>query len=81
MGVTKISVSVDDEALAMARLAAENAGMSLSAWLSRAAADAARIEAGLRGVAEFEAEYGAFTAEELDRADRTLDELGMGRLR
>ncbi|MGH3870181.1 MAG: hypothetical protein ACRDSR_01485 [Pseudonocardiaceae bacterium] len=37
MAVTKISVSLEEETLAATRLAAEEAGLSLSAWLSQAA--------------------------------------------
>jgi hypothetical protein len=41
VAVTKVSVSLDDEAIASARAAAEAEGISLSAWLSRAALHAA----------------------------------------
>ena len=57
----------------------EAQGKSLSAWLSDTAAHAARIQAGLRAVAEFEAEHGAFTEEELREADEALARLGIGR--
>lgn len=77
MGVTKISVSLEEETLAAARIAAEEAGLSLSAWLSRAAQQAAQLAAGLAAIREHEAETGAFTPEEIDRADEILDELGV----
>lgn len=67
MAVHKLSVSLDEEAVRAARAAAEAAGMSLSAWLSRATKETARVEAGLRAVADWEAEHGAITDED-DRA-------------
>jgi hypothetical protein len=79
MGVRKVSVSLDEDVFHAAERAAAAAGMSLSAWLSQAARRAARIEEGLRGVAEYEAEHGAFTEEELRWADDVLDRLGVGR--
>jgi hypothetical protein len=77
MAVTKISVSLEEETLAAARMAAEEAGLSLSAWLSQAARHAAKLAAGRAAVREYEAEAGAFTPEEIDRADEILDELGV----
>lgn len=77
MAVTKISVSLEDETLAAARTAAEEMGLSLSAWLSQAAQQAAKLAAGRAAVREYEAEVGAFTPEEIDRADEILDELGV----
>jgi predicted HicB family RNase H-like nuclease len=43
LGVTKVSVSLDDEAMEAARSAANAEGISLSAWLSRAAKHAAGV--------------------------------------
>ena len=79
MAVQKISVSLDERVLALARAAAEAQGKSLSAWLSDTAEHAARIQAGLRGVAEYEAEHGAFTEDELSQAIARLRSLGVGR--
>ncbi|HEU0089546.1 MAG TPA: hypothetical protein VFQ77_18200 [Pseudonocardiaceae bacterium] len=77
MAVTKISVSLEDETLAAARVAAEEMGLSLSAWLSQAAQHAAKLAAGRAAVREYESEVGAFTPEEIDRADEILDKLGV----
>ncbi|MGH3865669.1 MAG: hypothetical protein ACRDQ4_05925 [Pseudonocardiaceae bacterium] len=77
MTVTKISVSLEEETLAAARIAAEEAGLSLSAWLSQAAQHAAKLAAGLAAVREYEAETGAFTQQEIDHADEILNELGV----
>ncbi|HEY9182838.1 MAG TPA: hypothetical protein VIQ99_06545 [Gammaproteobacteria bacterium] len=56
-----------------AAASAERHGLSLSAWLNRAAEKALAIEDGLAAVAEWEAEHGAFTAEEIAAADAVLD--------
>jgi len=76
MGVRKISVSLDDEAYDAAVEQAEAEGVSLSAWLSRAALHEARVATGVRGVAEWEAENGPVTAEELAWADDVLGHPG-----
>ncbi|MFV0308786.1 MAG: hypothetical protein ACK5OX_13700 [Desertimonas sp.] len=47
--------------------------MSLSAWLNAAAERALLVEQGLAGVAEWEAEHGELSAEELAWADSVLD--------
>jgi hypothetical protein len=73
----RISISIEERVLTLAREAAEAEGKSLSAWLSDTAEHAARIQAGLRGVAEFEAENGAFTEEEIRTADEALDRIGL----
>lgn len=66
-----------------ARQAAKRRGMSLSAWLNEASVSAleseVRLEDGLAGVAEWEAENGSITAEELAEADAILDAAGVGR--
>jgi hypothetical protein len=46
--------------------------VSLSWWLNEAAEHALHVEAGLRAVAEWEAEHGALTDGELAEADRFL---------
>jgi len=76
VGVKKISVSLDDAAYDAAVEQADAEGMSLSAWLSRAALHEARIAAGLRGVAEWEADNGALTAAEVAWADDLLGHPG-----
>jgi len=73
MGVKKISIALDERVAEAAAASAERHGLSLSAWLSRAAQKALAIEDGLAAVAEWEAEHGAFTAEEIAAADAILD--------
>lgn len=76
VGVRKLSVALDEHVANAAAASAERQGLSLSAWLNRAAEDALAIEDGLAGVAEWEAEHGALTADELAAADAAL---GSGR--
>lgn len=73
MGVKKLSVALDESVAAGAATAAERHGVSLSAWLNAAAERALLVEAGLDGVAEWEAEHGELTDEELAWADSILD--------
>jgi hypothetical protein len=85
MAAQKVSVSLDESVLAAARQSAERRGMSLSAWLNeaseRALEDEVSLEEGLAGVAEWEAENGPISAEELAEADAVLDAAGIGRKR
>lgn len=73
MGVKKLSIALDERVAEAAAASAERHGLSLSAWLNRAAKDALAVEDGLAAVAEWEAEHGAFTAEEIAAADAVLD--------
>jgi len=84
MVVRKITVSLEEGAYRAAVDAARAAGLSLSAWLSGYAEHRARLEAGLRAIEGYEAEYGPVTgagtravADE-HRAEQLLDELGVG---
>jgi hypothetical protein len=81
----KLSISLEEQVLLAARQAAERRGMSLSAWLNEATVSAleteARLEDGLAGVAEWEAENGPISAEDLAKADAILDAAGIGRTR
>jgi hypothetical protein len=72
MATTKVTVSLDTADLAAAQAAATEAGVSLSAWLSRAARERAAAEqrvAGARALADFMAgPDGADFRDQLDRA-------------
>ena len=76
----KLSVALDEAVAADAALAAERHGVSLSAWLNAAAERALLIERGLAAVAEWVAEHGAFTEDELAWADSVLDRAGVSAL-
>jgi len=80
MGVTKRSVSLDDTVAEAVEHAAEEDGVSFSAWLSAAAERQLRQREGLRGVEEWEAEAGPLSAEERAAGEALLDRLlGAGR--
>jgi hypothetical protein len=72
MGVRKLSVALDESVAEAAAATAERQGLSLSAWLNRAAENALAIEEGLAAVAEWEAEHGALKAAELAAADTSF---------
>jgi hypothetical protein len=81
MAVQKLSVALDETVAAAARAAASREGLSLSAWLSRAAEQVLRIEAGLLAVSEWEADHGPISAGEREAADRLLDAIADRRRR
>ena len=76
--VTKRSVSLADEVATAVEAAAEEDGMSFSAWLSGAAERQLRVRRGLRGVADWEEEAGALTAEEIANGEALLARLFQG---
>jgi hypothetical protein len=61
----KRSVSLPHDLAEAIDRAAETEGTSFSAWLADTAAHRLRLQAGRTGVAEWEAEHGPLTAEEL----------------
>ena len=73
----KLSVALEETVAREAALAAQKKGLSLSAWLNSAAERALLIEGGLAAVAEWEAEDGALTEEELAWADSVLRRAGV----
>jgi hypothetical protein len=75
MSVRKLSVALDESIASSAARAARTAGVSLSAWLSRAAEHELALERGRRAAAAWEKEHGAFTEGELRDADALLDRL------
>jgi hypothetical protein len=75
MGARKISVSLPEELVGKIAAAAQQAGLSVSAWITRSATHALRIEQGQAAVAEWEAEHGSFTTSDLTRAAAELADL------
>jgi hypothetical protein len=75
MPVRRLSVALDETIAMSASRAAETAGVSLSAWLSRAAEHELAIERGRRAVVAWERESGALTPAELRAADALLGRL------
>jgi hypothetical protein len=78
VAVTKLSIALEEPVAQAARQSAERRGISMSAWLNEASRDALRIDEGKAGVAEWEAEFGPLSAEELAAADAVLSAHGVG---
>jgi hypothetical protein len=72
----KRSISMPPELARAVEEAARAEGLTFSAWLAQTAARRIKLDAGRRAIAEWEAENGAFTPEELAkgwiRARRSL---------
>lgn len=69
----KLAITVDPDVHDQVRAAAASEGVSVSAWMTEAARRALLIRDGLRAVAEWERDHGAFTDAELDAARRRVD--------
>lgn len=72
MNAAKLSISLDAALADEIREATRTAGKPLSTWLAEAASARLRSQALDEFLAEYEAEFGPFTAEELAQADRDL---------
>jgi hypothetical protein len=70
--VDKMSISMDPQLGDDVRVAAERAGMSVSAWLAGAAAARLRKQALVDALADWQARHGKFTAAELAKARAEL---------
>jgi hypothetical protein len=68
----KLAITVDPEVRDQVLVAAKDEGLSVSAWMTNAARRALLVRNGLEGVAEWEADNGAFTDEELAAARRRV---------
>ncbi|WP_167536412.1 ribbon-helix-helix protein, CopG family [Streptomyces ficellus] len=73
MSLERVTITIPSETLEAVRQAAERDGLSVSAWLSRAAEKAAKIEAGLAAAEEVLAELGPPTPEEQAWVDSVMD--------
>jgi hypothetical protein len=69
----KLAITVDADVHAQIVAAAAAEGVSVSAWMTAAARRALIVRDGLAAVAEWEAEHGAFTREELEAARKRAD--------
>lgn len=65
MAVRKFSASMDERTLREARGVAKEEGVSFSSWLAEATRDRLRLRGLRRQIAEFEAEHGQITREEV----------------
>jgi len=68
----KLAITVDPMVHEQVVAAAAAEGVSVSAWMTNAARRALVVRDGLRAVAEWEAEHGAFTDAELNAARRRV---------
>jgi len=79
----KRSISLPADLADAIEHAASSAGTTVSGWLAETAAHRLRVDAGRRAIAEWEAENGPLTAEELAdglaRARALLGRAGTGR--
>ena len=64
----KLAVTIDADIHKGVLAAAEQEGMSVSAWMTEAARRALLIRDGLAAIAEWEAEHGGLTTEEVAAA-------------
>ena len=71
--IPKLAITVDAEVAEGIVAAAAREGKSVSAWITEATRERLAIEDGLRAVAEWEAEHGAFTEDELAAADAWIE--------
>lgn len=72
----KLAITVDADVYEQVRAASADEGVSVSAWMTAAARRALLVRDGLRAVAEWEQEHGAFSEAELDAARcRVADEV------
>lgn len=78
MTVRKLSISLDSDTLERAKHAADAEGISLSAWLSRAADHAARLAEAKAAMADYIDTYGPFDEALMEEARVELRELGIG---
>jgi len=74
----KLAITVDPAVHEQVVAAAADEGVSVSAWMTNAARRALVVRDGLRSVAEWEVEHGAFTHAELTAArQRVADDLAV----
>ncbi len=71
----KVAITVDPDVYEGVQAAAEREGVSVSAWITAAARERLSIADGLRAVAEYEEENGAFTEAQMEAAHRRVDAL------
>lgn len=71
----KVAITIDPDVYEGIQEAAERDGVSVSAWITAAARERLFIADGLRAVAEYEEENGAFTEAEMEAAHRRVDAL------
>ena len=79
MSARTLSISLDDEIVTRAARLAESQGVTLSDLIGRGLRDQLILADGRAAMDEWQAEHGAFTAEELAAAEANVDGLGIPR--
>ncbi|HYO81744.1 MAG TPA: hypothetical protein VES20_10100 [Bryobacteraceae bacterium] len=68
----KLAITVDPDVHEKILAEASREGVSVSAWMTRAARDVLQRRAGLAAIAEWEKQHGAFSKEEMDQARHSV---------
>ena len=68
----KLAITVDPDVHENILAAAARDGLSVSAWMTMAAREALRRQAGLAAVAQWEEQHGRLTTEEMNEARRRV---------
>lgn len=68
----KLAITVDPDVHRRVLAAAQEQGVSVSAWMTEAARRALLVRDGLAAIAEWESDHGALTARELEAARRRV---------
>jgi hypothetical protein len=68
----KLAITIDPEVHENILAAAARDRLSVSAWMTNAAREALQRRAGLAAVAQWEAQHGRLTAEEMNEARRNV---------
>jgi hypothetical protein len=71
----KLAITIDPDVHAQVVATAAARQMSISAWMTEAARRALKLDDGLLAIAEWEAEHGAFTPEEIEEANRPFEQV------
>lgn len=75
MGVTKRSISMDSEIADAVERAAADDGVAFSTWLGDAAQRELRRRDGLAAIADWEADAGPLTKQEIAAGEALLDQI------
>lgn len=78
MAARKISISMDEDLVDELQQAAEEAGMSVSAWIAEQVDHRIKVLGLLKLTDEWQQEHGAFTEEQMAEAHARLDRMGVG---
>lgn len=68
----KLAITIDPDVHQDILAAAARDGLSISAWMTRAARETLRRQAGLAAIARWEKQHGAFTADEMQEDRRRV---------